>query len=490
MRRFLIPDANNNYTPLLLHRSALVIYVLVIFVFNILIGQMNFATVYAAVDASTLYSLHNSNRAANGIGGLTVNSQLVTSATNKAQAMLASNCWDHYCPPGTSPWSFILNAGYEYIYAGENLGEGFTNSNTLMNAWMNSPSHRANVLNGNFTEIGIGFAHGSFQGNPNNTIVVVHFGSKQNSAPNPPAKPPTEVKTNTGPAPTAKPVATKVPQAQPSPTTVPNVVIDSPEEGSILNTAEPEISGQKPDQSNLEVYINEEKVGNVDNKGENFSFRPGKLEDGAKKLKAIGFINNRQVTQSEEINFTIDTVPPEVDRENLEISYSDDNNDDSITIRIKTNEDSAKLFTNISEEEFVKNEENVWSLKVNRDQISEGMVVAITAQDLAGNQTILEIPASEILGYFDHDLYLSREDNIIRTNISGPLLGGLFANGIRSRVNFVFIFFLLILFSLDFYFINKSGLTGIRKSKSHLQISAIVILFMVMLVGGFTGSIL
>ncbi|HRP36656.1 MAG TPA: CAP domain-containing protein, partial [Candidatus Dojkabacteria bacterium] len=153
MRRFLLPTSQNNYTPYLLHRSVLVIYVLVIFLFNVVVGQLGLSTVQAAVDAGTLYSLHNSNRAANGLGGLTVNNQLVTSATNKAQAMLASDCWDHYCPPGTSPWSFILNAGYEYIYAGENLGEGFTNSSTLMNAWMNSPTHRANVLSGNFTEI-------------------------------------------------------------------------------------------------------------------------------------------------------------------------------------------------------------------------------------------------------------------------------------------------------------------------------------------------
>jgi len=454
---------------------------------------MNFSSVQAAVDASTLYSLHNSNRTANGIGGLSVNSQLATSATNKAQAMLSSNCWDHYCPPGTSPWTFILGVGYEYIYAGENLGEGFTNSNTLMNAWMNSASHRANVLNGNFTEIGIGFAHGAFQGNPNNTIVVVHFGSKQNSAPNPPANPPenppTQVKTNTGPAPTAKPVATSVPP-QVSPTAVPNIVIDSPQEGSILNAADPEISGKKPDLSNLEIYVNEQNVGGVDTRGETFSFRPGRLEDGEKTLKAIGFINNRQVTSSPEVNFTIDTVPPEIDRENLEISYSGDDNT-TITIRMRTDEDSVKMFTNVIDDEFVKGEENVWALTVKSDQINEDTVVSVTAEDRAGNQTILEISGSEVLGYLDHNLYLSRDDNnIIRTNISGPLLGSVFSGGVRSRVNFIFILFLFLLFSLDFYLINKSGLTGIRKSKSHLQISAIVILFMVMLVGGFTGSIL
>lgn len=491
MKKYIIPSKNNNYTPILLHRSALVIYVLVIFIFNVVVGQMSFSSVQASVDASALYSLHNSSRAANGIGGLSVNSQLVTSATNKAQAMLSSDCWDHYCPSGTSPWSFILNTGYEYIYAGENLGEGFTNSNTLMNAWMNSPSHRVNVLNGNFTEIGIGFAHGSFQGNPNNTVVVVHFGSKGNNTPkpNPPADTPIPVTTKTATAtPTKKPVVTSAPK--PSPTTIPNIVIDSPQDGAILNTAEPEILGKKPDLSNLKIYVNEEDIGSVDTRGENFSFRPGKLEDGEVKLKAVGFINNKQVTSSPEISFTVDTISPEVSREDLEISYSGDKNT-VITMKLKTSADSIKVFSSTDKGEFKKEDESVWILTTNKSQVEENAVFSITAEDNAGNQTILEIPTREILGYYDHNLYLNEEGReITRTNISGPLLGSIANGGVRTRVNFIFISFLLLLFSLDFYFINKSGLTGIRKSKSHLQISAIVILFMVVLVGGFTGSIL
>ena len=105
MRRFLLPSSKNNYTPLLLHRSALVIYVVVIFLFNIVVGQLQISSVYADVDASALYGLHNSTRSSNGLPTLSINQQLVTSATNKAKAMLDSDCWDHYCPPGTSPWS-------------------------------------------------------------------------------------------------------------------------------------------------------------------------------------------------------------------------------------------------------------------------------------------------------------------------------------------------------------------------------------------------
>lgn len=490
MRRFLLPTSQNNYTPYLLHRSALVIYVLVIFLFNVVVGQLGLSTVQAAVDAGTLYSLHNSNRAANGLGGLTVNNQLVTSATNKAQAMLASDCWDHYCPPGTSPWSFILNAGYEYIYAGENLGEGFTNSSTLMNAWMNSPTHRANVLSGNFTEIGIGFAYGSYQGNPNNTIVVVHFGSKQKvTAPAPTAKPVTQVTTKTV-TPTNKPAPTAVPTVVP--TNIPGTNITDPQIGAVLNTNQPEIKGTKPDISVIDIFINEINVGRVDSKGENFSFRPSALEDGAKTLKAVSYINDKQVNESPVVNFTIDTIAPEIDQEKMEISYLGEGEDEMIKFKIYSADDTIKVSTNLISDLFIKSEDGSWEIQLSKKLLEGEVVLGITAEDSAGNQTVLEMPSNEILGQFEHNSFLAQnyEGNDIRTIISGSLLSSINAGGIQSQVNFAFIMILFALFMFDFYVIHKSGLTGVKRSKSHLHLSAMIILILVVFMGGFGGSII
>lgn len=490
MKRFLLPTSQNNYTPYLLHRSALVVYVLVIFLFNVIVGQLGLSTVQAAVDAGTLYSLHNSNRSANGLGALSVNSQLVTSATNKAQAMLSSDCWDHYCPPGTSPWSFILNAGYEYIYAGENLGEGFSNSSTLMNAWMNSPTHRANVLSGNFTEIGIGFAYGNYQGNPNNTVVVVHFGSKQKvSAPAPTEKPVVQVTTKAV-TPTNKPAPTSVPTIKP--TSIPGTNITEPLNGAILNTSEPEIKGTKADLSVLDIIINDVNVGRVDSRGESFSFRASALGDGEKVLKAVSYINDEQVNQSQTITFSIDTVAPSIDQEKMEISYLDEEVDKKVKFKIQTDEDTNQVTTNLTSEKFIKAEDGTWEIQILRELLEGDVVVAITAQDEAGNQTILEIPSSEILGQFEHNAYLSQDfdENEIGTFLSGPLISSISSGGIQAQVNFVFIFVLFALFMFDFYIINKSGLTGVKRSKSHLHLSAIVILLLVVFMGGLGGSII
>lgn len=494
MRRLLLPNSRNNYTPFLLHRSALVVYVLVIFLFNVIVGQLQISTVQAAVDAPTLYSLHNSNRAANGLTALTVNSQLVTSATNKANAMLESDCWDHYCPPGTSPWSFILNAGYEYVYAGENLGEGFSSNSTLMNAWMNSATHRANIMNGNFTEIGIGFAYGSYQGNPNNTIAVVHFGSRQKVSPTATPKPVEQISTNSGNTSTPKTISpTAVTQVQP--TTVPNVLLEAPSEGSVLNDAKPEIKGQKPNASTLDIIINDKSIGRVEVQGSSFSYRPLEaLPEGAQKLKAIAYINNKVASESQTVNFTIDTLPPVIDEESLEISYKSEQENSVVNIRLKATDDSTKITTNIEGAGFTKLETGEWSIDLEKTLIPPDTTIVIVSEDAAGNQSILELPSEDILGYFDHNLYLSQEFDESSITKSSPFSSSLLANvetgGIRTQVNFVFILFLFGLFMLDFYVIHKSGLTGMSRSKPHLQVSAMFVLLLIILLGGLGGKII
>lgn len=491
MRNFLLPSKHNNYTPHLLRRSSLLIYVLVIFLFNVFFGQLDFNTSYAAVDAGTLYSLHNSNRSANGLSGLTVNSQLVSSATSKAQAMLNADCWSHYCPPGTSPWSFILGAGYQYVYAGENLGEGFTNSATLMNAWMNSPTHRANVLSGNFTEIGIGFAYGNFQGNPNNTVVVVHFGSRGTASPTATPVPPKQTINNTP----SDPEQNKTPQqSTPTaiPTTIPEVKIETPKNGSFTNNPKLKISGTKPEGSVLDIRIDKKSIGKVGDGEASFSYRPAEnLEDGKKSLSAIAYINDIEVSKSSDTTFTIDTQAPEIEEESLQISYGE-NDTELVEVNLKTLSEASEVTSNIPKSAFTKNEDSTWKLEFKKENLPEGTSLIITAMDKAGNKSVLELPGEDILGFFDHSQFLSREfdpSTISASSLSGSLFGDAFSGDIKSTVNFIFLIFLFALFALDFYVLRKSGLTGIKRSKSHLNLSITGIIAIVIILG-VGGSII
>jgi hypothetical protein len=130
----------------------------------------------AAMSSSALITLTNQQRVAAGLQSLNVNSELTASATAKAQDMLARNYWAHFAPDGTSPWHFISGSGYSYTHAGENLAMDFATDDAVMTGWMNSPTHRANVLDPDYRDIGIAVVQGTLLGEQT-TLVVAHYGT-------------------------------------------------------------------------------------------------------------------------------------------------------------------------------------------------------------------------------------------------------------------------------------------------------------------------
>ena len=94
--------------------------------------------------------------------------------------MVANDYWSDVSPDGEQPWQFITAAGYQYEAAGENLAYGFDTSEDTLIGWMNSPEHKANVLNANFTNVGFGIANSTdFQNSGEETIVVAMYGEPQ-----------------------------------------------------------------------------------------------------------------------------------------------------------------------------------------------------------------------------------------------------------------------------------------------------------------------
>lgn len=142
-----------------------------------------------SVSVSGLANATNQTRAANGLGHLAVNSQLNSGAQAKAQHMIAHNYWSHAAPDGTEPWYFFGQAGYDYQDAGENLAYGFDSSPEIVDAWMGSTGHRANIL-GDYQDVGFGFANGDGYQGGEYTVVVAFYGTQQNPPPPPaPATP-------------------------------------------------------------------------------------------------------------------------------------------------------------------------------------------------------------------------------------------------------------------------------------------------------------
>jgi hypothetical protein len=130
-----------------------------------------------SISPAQLVTLTNIERQKYGLSLLTENGLLDSAAQNKSNDMFAKNYWAHIAPDGTTPWFFIKQAGYDYVYAGENLAKGFYSSQDVVNAWMNSPTHRANVLSENFQDVGFSVAEGSLNGEQT-ILVVEEFGGK------------------------------------------------------------------------------------------------------------------------------------------------------------------------------------------------------------------------------------------------------------------------------------------------------------------------
>jgi uncharacterized protein YkwD/uncharacterized coiled-coil protein SlyX len=107
----------------------------------------------------------NDHRAQHTLPALTENEILHRAAENKVQDILAKQYFEHVSPDGTGPADVVDGVGYKYLRVGENLALGnFPTDAALVQAWMDSPGHRANILSDKFTEIGIAVARGTFEG--------------------------------------------------------------------------------------------------------------------------------------------------------------------------------------------------------------------------------------------------------------------------------------------------------------------------------------
>jgi uncharacterized protein YkwD len=130
----------------------------------------------ATVVSSILVLQTNDFRSANDEEGLIVSDLLTKAAQMKAEDMAAKGYFSHTGPMGEEPWTWFDKVNYKYSYAGENLAVDYTESSDVTQGWINSATHKANLLNKNFTEIGVGVAEGTFQGHK--SIFVVQFFAK------------------------------------------------------------------------------------------------------------------------------------------------------------------------------------------------------------------------------------------------------------------------------------------------------------------------
>jgi uncharacterized protein YkwD len=182
LKLFLLPDSENNYRPLVLNSRFFSYLILILifakcitFLYLIYLPNTSF---FAEISTSVLVRMANEERASHGSSTLKVNPQLNQAALMKANDMVNNNYFAHWSPQGKSPWHWFSLAGYNYEYAGENLAIGFFDATEVHRAWIQSSSHRANILNPTYQEIGLAVVQKDFYGR-SSFLVVQMFGTPQ-----------------------------------------------------------------------------------------------------------------------------------------------------------------------------------------------------------------------------------------------------------------------------------------------------------------------
>jgi hypothetical protein len=230
LKKYFIPHEANDHRPHILRPRtiAFVFIVAIIAESTFVIGAKYIlpqSKLFGIVEVNALVDGTNQNRVANGLPDLQVNPLLQAAAQDKANDEATKGYFAHTSPQGITPWYWFQQAGYNYLYAGENLAVNFTDSQNVTNAWMNSPEHRANILSTQFTQIGIATAQGTYNGQPA-IFVAEEFGTP---APAPIAFVNTASAASvpaTAPAitPTPKTVAPVAPAPVPAPAPAPTVI--------------------------------------------------------------------------------------------------------------------------------------------------------------------------------------------------------------------------------------------------------------------------
>jgi Ca2+-binding RTX toxin-like protein len=116
--------------------------------------------------------LVNQYRSQNGLRALTLSQELDQAADKYANRMATGDFFSHNDPNGSTPFTRMKAEGYNYSWAGENIAAGYSTPEAVVQGWMNSPGHRANILNANYTHMGLGYA---YLANDTGTVNYNHY---------------------------------------------------------------------------------------------------------------------------------------------------------------------------------------------------------------------------------------------------------------------------------------------------------------------------
>lgn len=429
IKNCLIPNYNNSFHPFLIRKKFLAFISVVLLGVNLFSSHFSTGVSASSISAANLIRITNQERKANGLNELRAEKRLSNAAYAKAQNIFEHQYWSHYGPNDESPWQFILNSDYDYLYAGENLAKGFTSAEAVHSAWMASKTHRANILNSKYEDIGISVLSGNLLGS-DVVLVVQMFGALKRDA--------NSQDTNT---------AAEIPSDTETTKEYGEIEILYPEDGSFINEDNLELEGTVSDRlTDLEIYDNEDYLGDAIAQDGIWSYRSDKnWIEGEHEVK----VKAKHADTSSTISFEIDTSKPQI--ADFDLNFDQEGsvlNNLLLEVKFDENISTAGIWLG---QEFVplNNTENIYEAQISPLKASSADSVEIIATDAAGNSLKQDI-SSEI------------KDLVSDSDIKSAALVSQISDSVSSGFNLAVITIIIAVLLVDAYFLFKLKLFQTR----------------------------
>jgi len=439
IKSLFVPTRRNKYEAILLKKGMLLVYTLLFFVINYVPGifPKSFSQVSASsITSSKLIELTNADRERFGLTDLKGNANLTSAAYAKANDILEKQYWDHYGPNGETPWQFIRGAGYDYVYAGENLAKGFKTAEGIHQAWMASTTHRENILSGDYQDIGIAVVSGTLIGE-DIILVVQMFGNLTDVV----EEPLISIEGGTYKGSTVENGDIK------------SIKITSPKKDEVVTESKAIVEGGVTGFSNEEledggytVEVNEDgsligKTIITSNKWIVEGYND--WAQGSHLIKAS--LVDSGIKFEDSLVFSVDSVPPIV----YANSVSFEDSGDSVKISVAVQDPNPTVsFVTTETYPFVKDDNGKYVLEIPLNKVKDRGVIMAT--DIYGNSA--EVDVSDLLV-----AYRQRVENLSLTGFVRAIGSKIPSMTPRDWINTVLVLFVLALLIIEIYYYWKNG---------------------------------
>ena len=413
LKDLFIPYAGNDYKPQALNPrrvffhalSAILIKVLVIgFVITIPISAWLTPDVLLE-QAKKIIALTNKIRQSAGVSLLVENSLLTQAAYNKAEDMILNQYFAHIGPDKKTVSDWLAGVNYKYAVAGENLAMGFSGAEEVVNGWVKSQTHYANIIDPDFSETGVGLSSGLYE-NYDTTLVAQFFGSSQ------PAVPVAATREKSNPA--------QRPEEQMflGNDSIQPAVQGEKEEISLLPLEPPVLiyppkgflTGQNliearvfaPQAQEIIIYSDGAEIARSWEIVDGFAGLEINLAEGGRNLKIAG-IRGEERAESQDYPLTVDNTPPAVDQEMTKLTVVEPSGQKEKVVRAVAYLSPDTAFAEVIFSNYhitlasAEGEVEKWvgqTIIFNQDeeQIFSPVVMAnLVARDKAGNKTTVDV---------------------------------------------------------------------------------------------------